>query len=67
MESPSIYRVDNPTEKRTRVLNSPYFAAVKDAAFVIASQGFIYDDDERLVKRAIALTDLMIEKVGEKL
>ena len=40
--------------------------AVKDIALAISTQGYIYDD-ERLIDRAIALTDLMIEKVGQKL
>lgn len=57
-----------PENKREQVLRSPYFQAVSlNAASMIAAEGVQPEQYEELIERAIAFTDLLIQKVGERI
>ncbi|MGL5836783.1 MAG: hypothetical protein ACRC1Z_26665 [Waterburya sp.] len=57
--------VDN---KRQEVLRSPYFQCVSlNAASMLAVGGIPPEEYERLIDSAIAFTDMLIEKVAEKM
>lgn len=68
METPTEYKTDKRSPGfRRQVLKSNYFEAVKDIACALSLGYATYQTDEELCDRAIALTETLIEKVGEKL
>lgn len=56
---------DDPVFKRSRLLKSPYYQEVADTARAMIASGWGNEVDE-IVENAIALTDKLIEKLGEK-
>lgn len=73
VSSSAEYRVEQPlypTENREQVLHSAYFQCVASTADSIIMAGGLSpdpEDNEQLIEMAIAFTDKLIEKVGEKL
>lgn len=77
METNRRYRVDsedplspNPSSiahTRHLVLNHSYTQTVKEFMMAMISRGYAYDDFQQLSETAIAATDTLIEKAGEKL
>lgn len=74
METPAKYQVDMPTcppsVQRAKIINSAYFQAVARIAdsLIMAWGGLSPDPEENdeLIETAIAFTDKLIEKVGER-
>ena len=68
METPTKYRVNpHPPKSRIGILTSPYCTTVKEFMLAMITAGYTYATDEELLDMAIAFTDRLIEKVGEKL
>lgn len=73
METPVKYEVDKPiypNNKRQEVLRSPYFQSVSSTAdSIIMCVGLTENPEqhEAIISRAIAFTDMLIEKVGQKM
>lgn len=73
METPVKYEVDKPIypeNKRQEVLRSPYFQSVSSTAdSMIMAVGLTANEEqhEAIIRTAIAFTDLLIEKVGQKI
>lgn len=68
METPTKYKTDKRSPGfRRQVLKSDYFEAVKDIVCSLTLGYESYASDEELCDRAIAITDKLIERVGEKL
>ena len=68
METPTNYRVaPHSTKSRMGVLTSPYCATVKEFMLAMISSGYVYKSEAQLCDMAIAFTDRLIERVGEKL
>jgi hypothetical protein len=72
METSAKYRVEQPlypTDNREQVLHSAYFQRVASIAeALIVSRGITFSRElEPVVEDAIAFTDKLIEKVGERL
>lgn len=62
--SASLY----PENKREQVLHSHYFHAVSlNAASMIAAAYIPAEEYEELIEAAISFTDLLIQKVGERI
>jgi hypothetical protein len=71
METKAEYRVEQPlypTDTREQVLRSPYFQRVASIAeALIISRGICFSRElEPVIDDAIAFTDKLIEKVGER-
>ena len=70
METPVKYQVDKPIypdNKREQVLKSAYFQAVASTLNSLLLGYESFTSDEEVIERAIAFTDQLIEKVGEKM
>ena len=75
METPVKYQVGKPIypkNKREQVLNSAYYQAVASTADSMITAGGLYpvpdtQNLEVVIEMAIAFTDLLIEKVGQKI
>lgn len=73
METPIKYlgQIDipaSPANKREQVLHSAYFQAVASTTDSMIMGGLLIPGrEEYLMDRAIAFTDMLIEKVAEKL
>jgi hypothetical protein len=75
METPVKYQVGKPIypkNKREQVLNSAYYQAVASTADAMLTAGGLYPVPDRqnfewVIDAAIAFTDQLIEKVGERL
>jgi hypothetical protein len=72
METKAEYRVEQPlypTDNREKVLHSAYFQRVASVAeAMIFARGVFYAKElEPVIDDAIAFTDKLIEKVGQRL
>lgn len=75
MESHIQYRVDRPSQskiyppsdKRPVILSNRYCSTAKKFMLAMIAAGYDYGSTEELCDRAIAFTDKLIERVGEKL
>lgn len=75
METPVKYQVDKPIypeNKREQVLKCAYYQAVASTADSMITAGGLYPVPDRqnfefVIDAAIAFTDQLIEKVGEKM
>jgi hypothetical protein len=73
METPAKYVVDKalyPSVQQEQVLMSAYFQCVASTADSMIISGALETgalDEEEIIDRAIAVTDLLIEKVGERM
>lgn len=57
-----------PVDEKERILNSPYFISVANTAeAMIMAGGLPAEEYDELIEDAIAFTDKLIEKVGERL
>lgn len=71
METSIKYEADKPIypdNKRQQVLHSPYFQCVASTADSMIAAAYIPAEEyEQLIEDAIAFTDLLIQKVGERI
>lgn len=73
METSIKYQVDPqakiypPTDRRPKILANVYTSTIKDFMLAMVASGYAYQDEDDLCNMAIAFTDKLIEKVGNKL
>ena len=71
METKVKYQVDDPVTKKIKereaIVGSNYFQAIATVANSVIVSGRNFKTDGELIDNAIAFTDKLIKKIGEKL